>query len=50
VDYWLKLFPIPRPVKSAMRRLAELSGIGKVLLSLPAGNLAVVGQKPMIAA
>ena len=49
VDYWLKLFPIPRPLKSAMRRLAELSGIGKLLLSLPAGNLAVVGQKPMIA-
>jgi SAM-dependent methyltransferase len=49
VDYWLKLFPIPRPVKSAMRRLAELSGIGKLLLSLPAGNLAVVGQKPMVA-
>jgi SAM-dependent methyltransferase len=49
VDYWLKLFPIPRPVKSTMRRLADLSGIGKLLLSLPAGNLAVVGQKPMIA-
>ena len=49
VDYWLKLFPIPRPVKSATRRLAELSGIGKLLLSLPAGNLAAVGQKPMVA-
>jgi SAM-dependent methyltransferase len=49
IDYWLKLFPIPRPVKSAVRRLAELTGIGKLLLSLPAGNLAVVGQKPIIA-
>jgi SAM-dependent methyltransferase len=49
VDYWLKLFPLPGTVKSAVRRLAETSGIGAVLLSLPAGNLAVVGQKPAIA-
>lgn len=48
VDYWLKLFPIPRPIKSGVRRLAQLSGIGKLLLSLPAGNLAVLGQKPMV--
>jgi SAM-dependent methyltransferase len=46
VDYWIKLFPIPKPVKSGVRRVAEISGIGKLLLSLPAGNLAVVGQKP----
>ncbi len=46
VDYWIKLFPLPRPVKSAVRRLAAISGIGKLLLSLPAGNLAVAGQKP----
>jgi SAM-dependent methyltransferase len=46
VDYWIKLFPIPGPVKSGVRRVAETSGIGKLLLSLPAGNLAVVGQKP----
>jgi SAM-dependent methyltransferase len=46
VDYWIKLFPIPKPVKSGVRRVAETSGIGKLLLSLPAGNLAVVGQKP----
>jgi hypothetical protein len=46
VDYWIKLFPIPKPVKSGVRRAAEISGIGKLLVSLPAGNLAVVGQKP----
>jgi SAM-dependent methyltransferase len=46
VDYWIKLFPIPKPVKSGVRRVAETSGIGKLLISLPAGNLAVVGQKP----
>jgi SAM-dependent methyltransferase len=46
IDYWLKLFPLPRLVKSAVRWLARISGIGRLLLSLPAGNLAVVGQKP----
>jgi SAM-dependent methyltransferase len=49
VDYWLKLFPLPRTLKSAVRGLAGATGIGNVLLSLPAGNLAVVGQKPAIA-
>jgi hypothetical protein len=48
VDYWIKLFPLPGPLKSAVRRLAEASGIGRRLLSLPAGNLAVIGQKPVI--
>ena len=46
IDYWLKLFPLPRLIKSAVRWLARISGIGRLLLSLPAGNLAVVGQKP----
>jgi 2-polyprenyl-3-methyl-5-hydroxy-6-metoxy-1,4-benzoquinol methylase len=47
VDYWLKLFPLPGPVKSGVRQIAKTSGIGNLLLSLPAGNLAVVGQKPL---
>jgi 2-polyprenyl-3-methyl-5-hydroxy-6-metoxy-1,4-benzoquinol methylase len=46
VDYWIKLFPIPASLKSGIRGLAETSGIGNLLLSLPAGNLAVVGRKP----
>jgi 2-polyprenyl-3-methyl-5-hydroxy-6-metoxy-1,4-benzoquinol methylase len=49
VDYWIKLFPLPKPVKSVVRRFGETSGIGNLLLSLPAGNLAVIGQKPLIA-
>ena len=47
VDYWLKLFPLPASLKSGARRLAETAGVGKRLLSLPAGNLAAVGQKPL---
>lgn len=49
VDYWIKLFPLSGSAKSAVRRLAGISRIGNLLVSLPAGNLAVVGQKPPIA-
>jgi 2-polyprenyl-3-methyl-5-hydroxy-6-metoxy-1,4-benzoquinol methylase len=48
VDYWVKLFPLPLTLKSAIRNLADATGIGKVLLSVPAGNLAVVGRKPIL--
>jgi SAM-dependent methyltransferase len=48
VDYWIKLFPLPMTLKSGVRGLAATSGIGKLLLPLPAGNLAVIGRKPII--
>jgi SAM-dependent methyltransferase len=47
VDYWIKLFPLPMTLKSGVRGLAATSGIGKLLLPLPAGNLAVIGRKPI---
>jgi SAM-dependent methyltransferase len=49
VDYWIKLLPLPIALKSALRGMAKTSGIGNLLLSVPAGNLAVVGRKPTIA-
>ena len=48
VDYWIKLFPLPMTLKSGVRGLAATSGIGKLLLPLPAGNLAVIGRKPIM--
>jgi SAM-dependent methyltransferase len=48
VDYWLKLFPLPARVKAGMRSLASNVGIGSRLLSLPAGNLAALGRKPIL--
>ena len=48
VDYWIKLFPLPMTLKSGVRGLAVTSGIGKLLLPLPAGNLAVIGRKPIM--
>jgi SAM-dependent methyltransferase len=47
IDYWIKLFPLPRTAKAAVSWMARTSGIGNLLLSLPAGNLALVGRKPV---
>ena len=47
IQYWIKLFPLPRIIKAAVSWMARVSGIGNVLLSLPAGNLAILGQKPV---
>lgn len=46
VHYWIKLFPLPKTAKSAVSWTARVSRIGDLLLSLPAGNLAIVGRKP----
>ena len=45
ISYWIRLFPLPKSAKSAVSWTAKASGIGSLLLSLPAGNLAIVGQK-----
>jgi SAM-dependent methyltransferase len=45
VNYWIKLFPLPGTAKAAASWMAKTSGIGGLLLSLPAGNLAIVGRK-----
>src|SRR5882757_1183087 len=47
INYWVKLFPSPRTAKAAVSWMARTSGIGYLLLSLPAGNLALVGRKPV---
>jgi hypothetical protein len=45
INYWIRLFPLPRAAKGAASWMARTSGIGSLLLSLPAGNLAIVGRK-----
>jgi hypothetical protein len=45
INYWIKLFPLPGAAKAAVTWMAKTSRIGSLLLSLPAGNLAIVGTK-----
>jgi SAM-dependent methyltransferase len=47
INYWIKLFPFPKTAKAAVSWMARVSQIGNFLVSLPAGNLAVVGRKPV---
>jgi SAM-dependent methyltransferase len=46
LSYWGRLFPLPGGVKSALLGALEKTGLGKLRLSLPAGNIAAVGFKP----
>ncbi|MGH7739631.1 MAG: class I SAM-dependent methyltransferase [bacterium] len=43
--YWVRLLPIPALVKSALLGWLKGSALGKLPLSLPAGNMMVVGYK-----
>jgi SAM-dependent methyltransferase len=47
INYWIKLFPLPKTAKAAVSWMARVSRIGNLLLSLPAGNLAIAGRKPL---
>jgi SAM-dependent methyltransferase len=46
LDYWLRLLPLPNGPKSRLRAAANRSGIGRLALPMPVGNLAVVGRRP----
>jgi SAM-dependent methyltransferase len=45
LSYWLKLLPLPIAVKRGCISAATRSAIGNLPLSVPAGNMAVVGYK-----
>lgn len=45
VNYWLRLFPLPTGFKRALMAAASATGIGRLPVVLPAGNLAVAGFK-----
>ena len=44
--YWLKLAPVPRRLKEAMVSAARRGPLRSLTISLPVGNLAVVGYRP----
>jgi hypothetical protein len=43
--YWIRLLPLPGRIKGALLSLAHTSRLGKLLVSLPAGNLIGIGFK-----
>ncbi len=50
IRYWIRLFPFPGKAKGMVGKVAEASRVADVLVSLPAGNLALMGQKPAASA
>lgn len=46
LQYWTKLFPLPRAVKSLALKFLSVTGIGKIPISMKAGNIAAFGVKP----
>jgi SAM-dependent methyltransferase len=46
LHYWLKLAPLPRKLKEAMVAGARRGPLASLTVSLPVGNLAVVGFRP----
>jgi SAM-dependent methyltransferase len=47
LNYWVKLFPFPSRFKSAVINLLDRTGAGAIPLAIPAGNIAVIGYKPL---
>jgi SAM-dependent methyltransferase len=45
-SYWARLFPLPPSAKRRVTAMLEHSSLGRVLIPLPAGNMAVFGFRP----
>ncbi len=46
LHYWFKLLPSPRAFKCRLIGWLKASGVGRLSVALPAGNMAVVAYKP----
>jgi SAM-dependent methyltransferase len=46
LSYWLRLLPMPRRLKVGLINALDRIGLGKVMVALRVGNLAVIGYKP----
>lgn len=48
LHYWLKLIPLPRKLKLVCMSVLKKTGIGYIPISIPAGNMAVIGYKKVL--
>ena len=46
-SYWAKLFPFRAPVKARVMAMLDRHPVGRTLVPLPAGNMAVFGFRPL---
>jgi 2-polyprenyl-3-methyl-5-hydroxy-6-metoxy-1,4-benzoquinol methylase len=45
INYWIKLFPFPYKLKTSLMNLSNKSNLGNTRISIPAGNIALIGYK-----
>lgn len=45
LSYWTRLFPLPLAIKRPLISLLNATGLGKIMIPLPAGNLMAWGTK-----
>jgi len=45
LHYWAKMAPLPGPLKEGIRSVLERSGLGRVPVTLKAGNLGLIAMK-----
>ena len=45
INYWARLFPLPSALKPRALELLRSSGVGRITLAAPVGNLAVIAYK-----
>lgn len=46
LSYWIKLLPVPRPIKSAAIKALNYTRLGRLPLTFPAGNILGIGFRP----
>lgn len=45
IGYWLKMIPLPKLLKSAFLKTLDITGVGKIPLSVSPGNIGIVARK-----
>lgn len=45
LSYWSRMIPIPKILKIALLKLFEVTGIGKIPVSIKPGNIGIIAQK-----
>jgi len=46
LQYWARLFPLPDGIKSGLSSMLKTTRLGNIRVSIPAGNLVLLGFKP----
>jgi len=46
LNYWLRLAPVSRKMKAKLAGLADKTRLGQIKISVPVGNIGVIGVKP----